>query len=295
MRVGIRDRNTHRSLEACFAVPMIGATLVTLDPRVTAEQLRRIQHDSGLHLLLASSEFVPMVCEALAMEPVVPRLITMGRAGDFEMLLSTSDASFKFPFVEEDAEALHLYRTNAAGCTERQTYTHRQLVNDAQSLCARLVEHGGMAHVPGNDVYLHILPLSERSATSMPYAATMLGIKQVYPDQWDTSCYRNSSLLRRSRWPIRPSWHPESHAHSISIHSHDEAATARAHWRWPSRPSICIAGPAVHKLAPAGSNSLDEMPQSWGVGRGQRIGDVNGQGISLPFRHQTKQFAGSNF
>jgi hypothetical protein len=35
-------------------------------------------------------------------------------------------------------------------------------------------------------VYLHILPMSDRSATSMPYAATLLGLKQVYPGQWDT-------------------------------------------------------------------------------------------------------------
>jgi acyl-CoA synthetase (AMP-forming)/AMP-acid ligase II len=96
MRVGILDLKTHRSLEACFAVPTIGTTLVTIDPRVTADQLRKIERHSRLHLLLASSEFVPMVCESLARAPVVPRLVTMGKAGNYETLISISDAFFEF-------------------------------------------------------------------------------------------------------------------------------------------------------------------------------------------------------
>ena len=56
--VAIMDWDSHRYLECLYAIPMMGATLMTVNIRLAPEQIRYTLDHSGADILLLNSEFV---------------------------------------------------------------------------------------------------------------------------------------------------------------------------------------------------------------------------------------------
>jgi len=60
-RVAYLSFNCHRLLEAYFGVPQIGAILLPLNIRLSAEELVHIFNDAGPRILCFDPEFIPLV------------------------------------------------------------------------------------------------------------------------------------------------------------------------------------------------------------------------------------------
>ena len=193
--VAVMDWDSHRYLECFFAVPMIGAVLHTINVRLSPEQvLYTIDHAED-DVLLVNSEFLPILEQIrgrmdtvksfvlLNDEPAVPES-HIPFAGEYEVLLAAASDQFNFADFDENTRATTFYTTGTTGMPKGVYFSHRQLVLHTLGVLAVLgssVSHGGFNR---QDVYMPITPMFHVHAWGLPYVATMLGVKQVYPGRY---------------------------------------------------------------------------------------------------------------
>ena len=61
MRVGVMDWDTHRYLECFFAVPMMGATLFTINVRLSPAQVLYTINHGQPDLIIVHQDFMPLI------------------------------------------------------------------------------------------------------------------------------------------------------------------------------------------------------------------------------------------
>jgi len=205
--IGVMDWDTPRYLECFFAVPMMGAVLHTINVRLSPEQILYTINHAEDDVLLVNREFLPVL------EDVWPR-ITAGKtlvllddtgsasttalpvAAEYEALLAGSDPEYVFPDLDENARATTFYTTGTTGFPKGVFFSHRQLVLHTLAVRAALAGDGHGRFNPG-DVYMPITPMFHVHAWGVPYVATALGVKQVYPGRYAPELLLD--LLRREK------------------------------------------------------------------------------------------------
>jgi len=193
--VAMLDWDSHRYLEAYFAVPMMGAVLMTANVRLPSEQLCYTLNHSGAEILIVHRDFFPLVETVLPQFPAVKAVVAImdgaegplptWATGEYEALSAAASADFPFRDFDENALATTFYTTGTTGNPKGVCFTHRQLVLHA--LVAR-APFGVSALSPSfgaESVYMPLTPMFHVHAWGMPYVATMLGLKQVYPGPYE--------------------------------------------------------------------------------------------------------------
>lgn len=198
--VAVMDWDSHRYLEAYFAIPMMGAVLMTANVRLAPEQVAYTLNHSGASVLLINREFLPLLD---AIRDHVPGLrafvliddqqgaVPEGYAGEYESLLASASPDFDFPDFDENTRATTFYTTGTTGDPKGVYFSHRQLVLHTLALAGSLGSSPVQGRVHRDDVYLPITPMFHVHAWGVPYLVTMLGLKQVYPGR-----YAPDSLLQ---------------------------------------------------------------------------------------------------
>ncbi|MEI8356181.1 MAG: fatty acid--CoA ligase, partial [Deltaproteobacteria bacterium] len=193
--VAVMDWDSHRYLECFFAVPMIGAVLHTINVRLSPEQILYTIDHAEDDALLVNAEFLPVLEQIrgrldtvksyvlLNDEPTGP-LSTIPFAGEYESLLAASPPSFDFPDFDENTRATTFYSTGTTGMPKGVYFSHRQLVLHTLGALAALGTISGHGSFHREDVYMPITPMFHVHAWGLPYVATMLGVKQVYPGRY---------------------------------------------------------------------------------------------------------------
>ncbi|ABB30501.1 AMP-dependent synthetase and ligase [Geobacter metallireducens RCH3] len=193
--VAVMDWDSHRYLELFFAVPMIGAVLHTINVRLSPEQILYTIDHAEDDLLLVNSEFLPILeqirgrldavqgyvlltDEAKAPETAIPFL------GEYEALLAAAAPEFEFPDFDENTRATTFYTTGTTGMPKGVYFSHRQLVLHSFGVMTALSTAVGHGTFRRTDVYMPITPMFHVHAWGMPYVASMLGVKQVYPGRY---------------------------------------------------------------------------------------------------------------
>jgi fatty-acyl-CoA synthase len=194
--VGVLDWDSHRFLEAFFAIPMMGAVLQTVNVRLSPEQIAYTIDHAGASTLLLNDEFVGLVEGLKDQLPKVKRLIVMSDrpapqtgslsfVGEYESLLAAASPDYDFPDFDENTQATTFYTTGTTGLPKGVYYSHRQLV--LHSICGLALF--GMAGTQGrfsrDDVYMPITPMFHVHAWGFPWSATLAGVKQVYPGRYE--------------------------------------------------------------------------------------------------------------
>ncbi|TAN07539.1 MAG: fatty acid--CoA ligase [Rhodanobacteraceae bacterium] len=205
MTVAVMDWDSHRYFECFFAIPMMGCVLQTVNVRLSRAQVAYTLNHAEADVVLANAEFVPLLD---AIRDDLTRKITFVLlsdatpasppaapfAGEYETLLARASAAYDFPDFDENTRATTFYTTGTTGEPKGVYYSHRQLVLHTLAIAGWL----GTAPVQGRlhreDVYMPITPMFHVHAWGMPYAATLLGLKQVYPGRYD-----GATLLRLIR------------------------------------------------------------------------------------------------
>jgi fatty-acyl-CoA synthase len=193
--VAVMDWDSHRYLETFFAVPMSGATLHTINVRLSPEQILYTIDHAEDDAILVHEDFLPLLLPLLPRLASRPRLVVLtdapdapvpaGFAGEYEAMLAAADPDHAFPALDEGHRATLFYTTGTTGNPKGVFFSHRQLV--LHTLGAAL----GLARVPGpaglhqGDVYMPITPLFHVHGWGFPYVATFLGLDQVYPGRYD--------------------------------------------------------------------------------------------------------------
>jgi fatty-acyl-CoA synthase len=193
--VGVMDWDTHRFLEAFFAIPMMGAILQTVNVRLSHEQIIYTIEHAGATTLLVNDEFLPLLAAIRPRLSKVTTIVVMsdndsfvvreeGVAGHYEDMLAASSADFDFPDFDENTQATTFYTSGTTGAPKGVYFSHRQMVLHSISELAAL----GLAHKQGRfhseSVYMPVTPMFHVHAWGLPYAATAAGAKQVYPGRY---------------------------------------------------------------------------------------------------------------
>lgn len=192
--VAVMDWDSHRYLECFFAVPMMGAVLHTVNVRISPEQVLYTINHAKDDVILVNGEFLPLL-EAI-FDKVRPgvRIVLINDqpsqpatrlpiGAEYEAMLADAEPSFAFPALVEDTRATTFYTTGTTGLPKGVYYSHRQLVLHTLAVAQALASAPHAAFGTG-DVYMPVTPMFHVHAWGLPYVATMLGVKQVYPGRY---------------------------------------------------------------------------------------------------------------
>lgn len=205
--VAVMDWDSHRYQECYFAIPMFGATLQTVNVRLSPEQIVYTLEDSQAKTLLFHADFAPLVEQFAQRIPGLRRFVLLhdgvaaetnvAIAGEYESLLAAADDEFPFEEIDENALATTFHTTGTTGQPKAVAFTHRQLVLHALSFAAALGTQPAGLGLSRGDVYMPMTPMFHVHAWGVPYVATMLGLKQVYPGKYEPA--RLLALRRAER------------------------------------------------------------------------------------------------
>ncbi|MGO3983403.1 fatty acid--CoA ligase [Pseudomonas sp. SAS7] len=193
--VALLDWDSHRSLECFFAVPMIGAVLHTVNIRLSPEQVAYTMNHAGDDLVLVHDDFVPLLEQLRGQLGTVKGYLqlTDGEAaatslpvlGEYEALLDAASPEAEFEDFDEQSVATLFYTTGTTGNPKGVYFSHRQLVLHTLNQLGTFAAYDGQPLLRSSDVYMPITPMFHVHAWGVPYTATMLGIKQVYPGRYE--------------------------------------------------------------------------------------------------------------
>lgn len=175
--------NTARHLELHFAVPLSEMALHTVNLRFSAEQVVASVNDAGDKVVFADPDQLPLL-ERIAGELKTVKAVVLTEGSGklegietlrLEDLLSESEEADLID-VDEDRPAAVCFTTGTTGQPKGVIYTHRGIFLRAMATCM-----ADTYAVSERDVMLHVVPLYHISSWFMPYAATLVGSKQVLP------------------------------------------------------------------------------------------------------------------
>ncbi|MXS82102.1 fatty acid--CoA ligase [Nitrosomonas oligotropha] len=193
--IAVMDHDSHRYLECYFAIPMYGATLMTVNTKLTPAQIAYTVNHSGATLLLLHADFIPVI-EAIRAELSGIRKIVVIADGaalphttiqfddEYESWLADKTDTFDFADFDENTLATVFYTTGTTGAPKGVYYSHRQLVLHTLAAGMALAAPAVHQRLHAEDVYMPLTPMFHVHAWGMPYIATLLGIKQVYPGRY---------------------------------------------------------------------------------------------------------------
>ena len=193
--VAVMDWDSHRYLECFFAVPMMGAVLQTVNIRLAPEQILYTLNHAGAKTLLVNSDFLPCLDQIKDKLETVRAFVQIADgpeptpseiafASEYERLLASGSQNHEFPDFDENTRATTFYTTGTTGLPKGVYFSHRQLVLHTLGLLAVFGLQPGQGRFHRDDVYMPITPMFHVHAWGFPFAATMAGVKQVYPGRY---------------------------------------------------------------------------------------------------------------
>jgi fatty-acyl-CoA synthase len=194
--VAVMDWDSHRYLECMFAIPMIGAVLHTINIRLSADQILYTMNHADDKFVLVNSEFVPLYQSIEGQLTTVEKTILLtdtadktaelgGLVGEYETLLAAASPRYEFADFDENSVATTFYTTGTTGNPKGVYFTHRQLVLHTMAMASTVSALDSIRLMGNADVYMPITPMFHVHAWGVPYVATMLGVKQVYPGRYE--------------------------------------------------------------------------------------------------------------
>ncbi len=193
--VAVMDWDSHRYLECFYAVPMIGAVLHTVNVRLPAEQLVYTIGHAEDAVILVNVEFVPLLEQIKSRIETVRKLVlltdaagaptsSLRFAGEYEELLAASPPLAEFSDLDENTRATTFYTTGTTGLPKGVYFSHRQLVLHTLASLASLASSATQGRFHREDVYMPLTPMFHVHAWGIPYVATTMGVKQIYPGRY---------------------------------------------------------------------------------------------------------------
>jgi len=179
--VAVMIPNTHYMLECFYGIGQLGAVMVPLNYRLSAEDLAYIIAHSDAKILIVDEEFagpIENVIDQLYLKEVVIVSVsgfdTSLRGWDYEAFLqqSSEDETFALPDIDENQLLTLNYTSGTTSKPKGVMLTHRSNYLNA----ANFMYHLGVNH---DDVYLHTLPMFHANGWGGVWAITAAGATHV--------------------------------------------------------------------------------------------------------------------
>ncbi|WP_423750817.1 long-chain fatty acid--CoA ligase [Salinirarus marinus] len=186
-RVGTLGWNHHRHFEAYYAVPLMGAQLHTVNVQLSDDHTEYIVNDAADDLLLVDPggpvETLERVWDDLespravvVMDEETPALDVDVSVHAYEDLLADHAGAYGWPDLDESQPAAMCYTSGTTGRPKGVEYTHKMMYAHAM-----MVMTPAALDVAEGDVVMPVVPMFHVNSWEFPFAATMIGAKQVYP------------------------------------------------------------------------------------------------------------------
>jgi fatty-acyl-CoA synthase len=173
--------NQPEHLELYFAVPLMGAVIHTLNPRLHPDELSFIVSDAEDKVIIVDESLIEAF-EAFRSAQEFEHVIVVSQAGqvpdgtvDYESLIESGE-EIEWPELDERQAAAMCYTSGTTGRPKGVVYSHRSMV--LHSLNAALPDTLG---VSSRDTILPVVPMFHANAWGVPYAAAFAGSALVLP------------------------------------------------------------------------------------------------------------------
>ncbi len=184
-RIGTLAWNTHRHLEAYYAISGIGAIVHTINPRLFAQQIEYIIQHAEDRILLVDASFIGLVEQLLPRLPSVEHVIAMTDwkdkpAGErwlcYESLLGEHPPHYNWPRFPTGTASALCYTSGTTGHPKGVLYSHASTLLHAMAAC-----RPDAIGLGPDSVVLPVVPMFHVCAWGVPYAALMAGSRLVLP------------------------------------------------------------------------------------------------------------------
>ena len=175
-RVAYIAPNTHAQLESFYAVPQIGAVLVPINYRLTADDFKFIITHSGATIVCAHEDYLEAVDRVRDQLPGVRHFVALEGARekwlDYEKLLVGAPLSFLRPAIDETDLLTINYTSGTTSRPKGVMITHRN---------AYMNVVGTLLHVPMRmtDRYLWTLPMFHANGWTFVWNVTAVGATHI--------------------------------------------------------------------------------------------------------------------
>ena len=193
--VAVMDWDSHRYLECYFAIPMIGAVIHMINIRLSAEQLIYTITQAEDKIIIVHPDFLPVLEQIKGRIGTIEHFILLDTeegkpqthlqlSGSYEEYIKRTEPLVEFPDFDENTRATTFFTTGTTGLPKGVYYSHRQIVLHTLSMLGTLASPAQKSRFHREDVYMPITPMYHVHAWGIPYIATMMGVKQVFPGKY---------------------------------------------------------------------------------------------------------------
>ena len=164
--------NTHAQLESFYAVPQIGAILVPVNYRLTADDFAYLINHSGALVVCAHSDYLDAVDSMRSQLPNVASFVALEGAKpgwlDYEMLIAEAPVEFMQPAIAETDILTINYTSGTTSKPKGVMITHR---NAYVNIVGTLIHHP----MTLADRYLWTLPMFHANGWTFVWTVTAIG------------------------------------------------------------------------------------------------------------------------
>ncbi len=171
-RIAYIAPNTHAQLESFYSIPQIGAVLVPINYRLSADEFAYIILHSGASIVCAHSSYLDTVDRVRDQLTAVRHFVALEGEGEgwlgYESLLADAESSFDGPRIEETDLLTINYTSGTTSRPKGVMITHRN---------AYMNVVGTLLHVPMRmtDRYLWTLPMFHANGWTFTWTVTAVG------------------------------------------------------------------------------------------------------------------------
>jgi len=194
--VAVIDVDTNRYMEAYYAIPMMGATMHTVNIRLPPEHLAYTMVHAQDEFVLIRDEFLPIAAKLAGSIKSLKGVVSMSDTGSapsvpfpnskfYDDLLAGADPQYEFPALSEDTRATIFYTSGTTGLPKGVWFTHRQLVLHTLSTQIGLAGSYPRNRLDARDVVMPLVPFFHVHSWGVPYGVGLIGQKTVLAGKYD--------------------------------------------------------------------------------------------------------------
>ena len=190
-RVGTFLWNGSQHLEAYHATAGMGAVLHTLNVRLSDRDLEYIVNHADDRIIIADADTLPLLEKLAGRIPSVERIVvvesegfedwstTVAPALEYETFIAGKPTRYEWPDLDENAPLGLCYTSGTTGNPKGVEYEHRSQYLHTMAICMT----DSMA-LSATDTVCGVVPMFHAMGWGVPWAALMLGCKQVMPHRF---------------------------------------------------------------------------------------------------------------